>query len=226
MPTRVKICGITRPQDAALAAELGADALGLNFVGGPRKLTLPQASDILKVIPPLVEPVGLFSVGALAAVSGNDELAEIEWSVETKQWYGDVGNMEPWRWGPAGAPWWVVVHIAERASISAIPAQLARAKFRPQALLLDVASSSGQLGGTGQSFNWNWIADARSAGELEALPPLILAGGLTPDNVVEAIRIVRPYAVDVASGVEVSGKAGVKDPIKLRDFIQAAKSAP
>src|SRR6185369_13376000 len=94
----------------------------------------------------------------------------------------------------------------------------------PDALLLDTASKSA-LGGTGESFNWNWIAEAREAGELNGLPPIILAGGLTPDNVAEAIRIARPYAVDVSSGVEVPGKPGIKDPLKIRDFIQAAKSA-
>jgi phosphoribosylanthranilate isomerase len=87
-------------------------------------------------------------------------------------------------------------------------------------------SAPGLLGGTGKTFNWHWIAEARDAGELDGLPPMILAGGLTPDNVAEAIRIAKPYAVDVSSGVEVPGKPGIKDPVKMRDFIQAAKSAP
>jgi phosphoribosylanthranilate isomerase len=94
----------------------------------------------------------------------------------------------------------------------------------PAAFVLDTASKT-QLGGTGQSFNWHWIAEARAAGELTGLPPIILAGGLTPDNVADAIRIVRPYAVDVSSGVEVPGKPGIKDPLKLRDFIQAVRAA-
>jgi phosphoribosylanthranilate isomerase len=95
---------------------------------------------------------------------------------------------------------------------------------KPSAYVLDTASPE-KLGGTGQTFNWNWIAEARAAGELEGLPPIILAGGLTPENVAEAIRIARPYAVDVSSGVEVPGKPGIKDPVKMRDFIQAAQSA-
>ena len=91
-------------------------------------------------------------------------------------------------------------------------------------LLLDTASAE-KLGGTGKAFDWNWIAEARAAGELDGLPPLILAGGLTPDNVADAIRIARPYAVDVSSGVEVAGRPGIKDPIKMRDFIHAVRGA-
>ncbi|MGN6367931.1 MAG: phosphoribosylanthranilate isomerase [Phycisphaerae bacterium] len=226
--TRVKICGITCPDDALRAAECGADAIGLNFVGGPRKLTIPQATEILKVTLPLVEPVGLFNAGGLAHTGGEgdppDAWAEIEWSIETKQWYGNVQGLEPWRWGPAGAPWWTVIHVSERATVAAIPAHLAGLRFRPQAVVLDVASGA-KLGGTGESFNWRWITEARAAGELNGLPPIILAGGLTPENVADAIRIARPYAVDVSSGVEVPGKPGIKDPVKLRDFIQAAKAA-
>jgi phosphoribosylanthranilate isomerase len=92
------------------------------------------------------------------------------------------------------------------------------------ALVLDTAVK-GHLGGTGQSFNWHWIAEARAAGELTGLPPIILAGGLNPDNVADAIRIAKPYAVDVSSGVEVPGKPGIKDPARLRDFIQAVCGA-
>lgn len=222
--TRVKICGITRPEDAALAAELGADAIGLNFVGGPRKISYAHAATILPAIPPLVQAVGLFDARQLSKIGEDPELQEIELSTETKQWYGDVRGMEAWRWGPAGAPWWIVAHIAERASFAQINSTLSELQFRPQAIVLDVVSKT-QLGGTGQSFNWHWIAEARDAGELNGLPPIILAGGLTPGNVAEAIRIARPYAVDVSSGVEVPGKPGIKDPIKMRDFIQAAQSA-
>lgn len=222
--TRVKICGMTRPEDAAKAAELGADAIGLNFVGGPRKISYFRAAEILPLIPPLVEPVGLFEAGQLHDLRTNEELAEIEWSIETKQWYGDAKGLEAWRWGPAGAPWWIVVHISSRDTFGLLKDEVAAHKFRPQAVLLDVASGD-MLGGTGQTFNWHWIAEARAAGELAGLPPIILAGGLNPDNVADAIRIAQPYAVDVSSGVEVAGKPGVKDAIKMRDFIQAVRGA-
>ena len=98
---------------------------------------------------------------------------------------------------------------------------LTRLQLHPAALLLDTASP--KLGGTGQPFNWNWIAEARAAGELENL--LILAGGLNPDNVAEAIRIAHPYAVDVASGVEYPNQPGIKDPARVKAFIQAVRSA-
>jgi phosphoribosylanthranilate isomerase len=223
MTTRVKICGITRPEDAALAAELGADAIGLNFVAGPRQITLDLAATILKIVPPLVEPVGLFKVGAFDNVAADERLQNVESSIETKQWYGDYSRMGAHHWGAAGPRWWIVLHVASRDAVPEMPRQLARLSFKPQAILLDTASE--KLGGTGQSFNWHWIAQARDAGELANLPPIILAGGLTPDNVAEAIRIAKPYAVDVSSGVEIPGKPGIKDPVKMRDFIQAAKQA-
>jgi phosphoribosylanthranilate isomerase len=114
--------------------------------------------------------------------------------------------------------------IANRESIRQLRVRLERLALHPGALVLDTASNKA-LGGTGETFNWEWIKEARDAGELEGLPPIILAGGLTPENVAEAIRIAQPYAVDVSSGVEVVGKPGVKDPIKMRDFIQAAHGA-
>ncbi len=115
---------------------------------------------------------------------------------------------------------WLPLKVENRESIFQLNSRVARLGLRPGAILLDTAHEN-KLGGTGQSFNWHWIAEARAAGELAGLPPIILAGGLTPDNVADAIRIAQPYAVDVSSGVEVVGKPGIKDPIKMRDFIQA-----
>ena len=126
--------------------------------------------------------------------------------------------------GDDGFPYWFVAPVATRQSIIDLAVLIGVERYCPRAILLDAASPS-QLGGTGQSFNWHWIAEAREAGELDGLPPIILAGGLNPDNVAEAIRIARPYAVDVSSGVEVPGKPGIKDPIKMRDFIQAVHGA-
>jgi phosphoribosylanthranilate isomerase len=96
--------------------------------------------------------------------------------------------------------------------------------WRPRAVFLD-AYEAGKAGGTGRAFRWDWVATAREGGRLKGWPPIILAGGLKPENVAEAIRIARPYAVDVSSGVEIDGSPGRKDPDKMRDFVQQAKSA-
>ena len=92
------------------------------------------------------------------------------------------------------------------------------------AVVLD-AYTAGKEGGTGKAFNWEWVAQARQEGRLEGWPRIILAGGLGPENVAEAVRIVRPWGVDVSSGVEIDGKPGRKDPERMRAFVQAARSA-
>ena len=125
---------------------------------------------------------------------------------------------------PELSKWWRVIPVSDRESISRATATTRTLKYPPTNLLFDTAAE-GKLGGTVRTFAWAWIAMSLNSGELDGLPPIILAGGLTPDNVAEAIRIARPYAVDVSSGVEVPGKPGIKDPIKMRDFIQAAQSA-
>ena len=119
--------------------------------------------------------------------------------------------------------YWPVIHVDSRNDIRGLQDIWKPDDLIPPAILLDTAAA-GKLGGTGQSFDWNWIAEARAAGELEGLPPIILAGGLTPDNVAEAIRIARPYAVDVSSGVEFPGQPGIKDPARIKAFVQAVRS--
>jgi phosphoribosylanthranilate isomerase len=228
--TRVKICGITRPEDAALAAELGADAIGLNFVGGPRRINIEQAQVICWANRDRTEvdndgrPIGGLEFIALCGVDRAQcpdvlawyELARQTWP-RAYQLYGQP--REPLL---TSVPYWLVMHIADRNSIVEAAVAVGMMKTLPAALVFDTAAG-GKQGGTGKSFDWQWIAEARAAGELEGLPPIILAGGLTPGNVAEAIRIARPYAVDVSSGVEVAGKPGVKDPVKMRDFIQAVQ---
>ncbi|HVT79960.1 MAG TPA: phosphoribosylanthranilate isomerase [Phycisphaerae bacterium] len=144
--------------------------------------------------------------------------------IHTFQLYDDIA-VKTYSHQKSGLHYWYVVHVASRDLSSLrsliIPDKLDGSEI--EAIVLDTASD--KLGGTGKSFNWNWIAETRAAGELEGLPPIILAGGLNPENVADAIRIARPYAVDVSSGVEVAGKPGVKDAIKMRDFIQAAHGA-
>jgi phosphoribosylanthranilate isomerase len=265
--TRIKICGITRPEDATCAVELGVDFLGINFLGGPRQLSAPRAQPILDAVDMgsdfRVRFVSLVSVEGVSPefqelrhrnspklslffqeygwtedrVQRDQKGAReyIEWRIENRgtltRLLETVGllpnpvlNLDtsvpvqdcPWTWLP--------VPVKDRASISELLGTLQRLFMNPGALVLDTAVP-GHLGGTGQSFNWHWIAEARAAGELDGLPPIILAGGLNPDNVADAIRIARPWAVDVSSGVEVPGKPGIKDPFRMRDFIQAVRAA-
>ena len=230
--TRIKICGITRPEDAALAAELGADAIGLNFFAGPRKIDAYLARRIIDSIPPLVTTVALTDrmgeTDKSAGVVGVREFPSVYpvLAIRTFQTYGiDLERLDE-----LGETFWPVCGVSGRdfsVQMLALTANPGLRGIWPRsvsALVLETAVK-GQLGGTGQSFNWNWIAEARAAGELEGLPPIILAGGLTPENVAEAIRIVRPYAVDVSSGVEVPGKRGVKDAGRMKAFVEAVRAA-
>lgn len=200
-PVRVKICGVTRLDDALLAASLGADALGFNFWPGSKRFVDPDAARaIVDRLPPFVTAVGVFvnqpptEVLATAARAG----------LSTVQLHGD----EPWE-DVNGYP-----IPAIKALRLAGPESLADAhRYRVRALLLDAPSAG--FGGSGATCDW---ALAR---EVAARSTVILAGGLGPDNVAAAVRAVRPWAVDVASGVE--SAPGVKDPDRLARFIENAK---
>jgi phosphoribosylanthranilate isomerase len=206
MPTRVKICGITRWEDAQLAVELGASALGFNFYPpSPRYIEPASARAIILKLPPLVTAVGIFADGL------NDErVADVakEARVTVVQLHGP--RLPKLDGVLAQFPTMLGVAVQEG--------------FKPEALrglggdayLLD-AFDAKLLGGTGKPFNWALARDARRFGTI------ILAGGLTPENVGRAIREVRPFAVDVASGVEIA--PGVKDPAKLRAFFQEVRQA-
>lgn len=210
---RVKICGITSAADAEAAANLGADAIGLNFfAGSPRCVSEERAAAIVRGLPPFVEAVALFvneSFEHMAAA------AQRLGSVRAIQFHGDQFApcpVSPYRFIPAFA-------VRDAASLASIAQYLDRCRREgqlPAAILVD-AHVPGVYGGTGQTAPWRVLADFRPG------VPLILAGGLTPDNVAEAVRIVRPYAVDVASGVEAS--PGVKDVEKMRRFIENAREA-
>jgi phosphoribosylanthranilate isomerase len=211
-PLRVKICGVTTPADAALAAELGADAVGLNFYPqSPRYLDPAAAAPLLRELPPLVEPVALFVEVAL----GDAFRQAAQLGLRTVQWHGsrrEVCDSFPFRWFPA-------FPVSDEAGLRDVDRylELCRGLGRlPAAVLID-AHVPGQHGGTGRTAPWHLLADYRPG------VPLILAGGLTPDNVAEAVRLVRPYAVDVASGVE--SVPGRKDAEKLRRFIGNARAA-
>ena len=213
--TRIKICGITNIDDALLAAKLGADALGFTlFPHSKRRVSASVVSHLSAALPPFVEPVLLFVNEPLVKALDLAQTLSYGRMLHTIQWHGDEHELPPpapWRFIPA-------FPIADGAGLAKVTAYLTecRAANRlPAAVLLD-GHAPGQYGGTGQTAPWQLLAD------FDPGVPVILAGGLTPDNVAEAIRIVRPYAVDVASGVESS--PGRKDPEKLRRFIEAVRN--
>ncbi len=200
----VKICGITSPLDALAAVRSGADWLGLNFwVGSRRCVSVARAREIMACIPKEIRVVGVFvnaprkEVEAIAADLGLDVL----------QFHGDEPPeyCQGWEWPVIKA-----VRVGSRDDLEA-----ARA-YEVDYVLVD-AHVSGHYGGTGQRANWAAVALWSSE------RPVILAGGLTAENVGEAIRVVRPFAVDVASGVEM--RPGTKDPLAMRRFVENAKSA-
>lgn len=212
-PLRIKICGITSELDGRRAAALGADAIGLNFYArSPRVVTPERARGILAVLPPTVDPVALFVNQPLAEVGPIVETLE---RVRTVQWHGDRHETDD------PGPYRMVMAFPVRgaADLTAIERYLDRCRdagWLPAGLLVD-AHVAGEYGGTGRTAPWELLADFRPG------VPVLLAGGLTPNNVAEAIRLVRPYAVDVASGVE--SAPGVKDEDMMRRFIAAAREA-
>ncbi|HSW44247.1 MAG TPA: phosphoribosylanthranilate isomerase [Phycisphaerae bacterium] len=222
---RVKVCGITCVEDALAAAEAGADAIGLNFVGGPRQIQPEYAGAVLEALPPLVTPVALVRLqgGAIP-----DELLELlgrHW-VSHIQVYGDYEAEHLTILADDGFRPMPVVAVADPAfAVDAGERLGLSGDGRPSAVVLDAHDPSRE-GGTGRSFPWGWVRDAQFAGQMPAWPPIILAGGLRPDNVAEAVRTVHPYGVDVSSGVEVEGHPGRKDPAGMREFVRQARAAP
>lgn len=207
MALRVKICGITSVADAKAAAAAGADAIGLNFYAkSPRHVSLAQAAKITRSVPPFVAKVGVFVNPAPAEVIAALKSLRLDYL----QWSGDedleLAGLFPWDLQIKGA------RVSDRKSIKALSPWRGCAGF-----LLD-AAVKGSYGGTGKTFDWKLAREAAKLGR-----PVILAGGLNPGNVAEAVRQAKPWAVDVASGVEKS--AGVKDAEKMRAFVAAAKNA-
>jgi phosphoribosylanthranilate isomerase len=210
---RIKICGVTHPSDARKAAALGADAVGINFYAqSPRFVTQAVAYDILRALPPFVDAVGVFVDQSLRQIF--QTLGQLG-RVHGIQWYGsdrEVSDAFPYQLIAA-------FPVRDRNSLLSITRYLDTCRAvgqLPAALLVD-AHVQGQYGGTGQTAPWQLLS------EFNPGVPLILAGGLTADNVAEAIRLVHPYAVDVASGVE--SAPGQKDPHKMWRFIQAVREA-
>jgi phosphoribosylanthranilate isomerase len=206
--TRIKVCGIKDAEAARVAAEAGADAIGFILVPGlPRTIEPEDAARIMYALPPMVN-----SVGVIRDLSV-DEFADLEQRCpcELMQLHGSEDDRTVAACGPG------VIKAFK------FDAQTIDADLRRWSRLAEVAAVlvDGSSGGAGESFDWARLADAMAGVPLPK--PVIVAGGLDPDNVGEAIRACRPWAVDVSSGVE--SAPGVKDHGKIRAFCQAVRDA-
>lgn len=203
MQTRIKFCGMTTQQDVQYAIDLAIDALGFVFVKeSSRMLTIEQAEKLVEKIPPFIVKVGLFM---------NTEAAYIQDVLNTVrlnllQFHGSE-NEEFCK--QFSLPYLKAVPMGTTASVSDFCFNFPTAT----GFVLD-SHAVGQMGGSGEAFEWSNIPK-----NLEK--PIILAGGLTPNNVAEAVRVVRPYAVDVSSGIETS--QGIKDLAKMEHFIKEVR---
>ncbi|MEE8422955.1 MAG: phosphoribosylanthranilate isomerase [Thermodesulfobacteriota bacterium] len=199
---KVKICGITNEKDALLACNAGADALGFVFYERSSRYIDPvQAGSIIKKLPPFITTVGVFVNQDYAYVKHVGGVA----GIDLFQLHGDETPEFCLRFGNSAIK---AFSVKDHATITGL------SEFKVSAYLLDTFQE-GIAGGTGKVFNWNLAGEAKKFGRI------ILAGGLSPENVKEAVRKVQPYAVDVSSGVE--SEPGKKDEEKVRAFIHKAK---
>jgi len=209
---RIKICGVTKPEDARLAADAGADAVGLNFYPkSPRFVTPTQAAAIVRVLPAFTAPVGVFvemPMRQICAIAFQLGLR----AVQTYDLAPPDDDPFPFAHIPA-------FRVEKASCLEEIRGSVGQARSlgRPPAAVLIDAFVEGQVGGTGRRAPWELLAG------FDPGVPVILAGGLTPENVAEAIAAVRPWGVDVASGVE--SAPGRKDPEKVTRFVKIAREA-
>ena len=205
MAVRVKICGITRMQDLHAACEAGADALGFVFYEkSPRHVSLDAAAELVRALPPFVQSVGLFVNAQFAFIEAVLNAVPLD----LLQFHGDETPAECARYG---RPYIKAVRVNRDTDLLKCAADFDAAR----GLLLD-AYVPGVPGGTGERFDWSLIPP-------DLPKAVILSGGLAPDNVAEAIQRVRPWAVDVSSGVEQA--KGIKDAHKIAQFIAKAKAS-
>lgn len=205
MRTHVKICGITSVEDGIAAVEAGADALGFMFYpGSKRHVPVARAEEIIRELPPFTARVGVFVNATRDEIRRVLDEAGLDWV----QLHGDEPRDLAWDLAPRVVKAFRVKDAASLAAMAGYPAQ---------AYLLD-SFVEGQLGGTGARFNWDLALEAKKFGK-----PIILAGGLTPENVALAVARARPFGLDVSSGVE--SAPGVKDSAKMARFVAAARAA-
>ena len=205
MSTRIKICGITSVADGVAAAEAGADKIGLMFYErSPRNISIATATEISRALSPFILKVGVFvnpTEDAVLRAIGECGVTLLQFhGEETPEFCTQFGvmNMKAFR-------------VRDAASLDALP------NYPTDAYLLDAYSPDAH-GGTGAKFNWDLAIEAKKHGK-----PIFLAGGLTAENVGEAVRKVEPFGVDVSSGVE--SAPGKKDHAKVRAFIQAVRQS-
>jgi phosphoribosylanthranilate isomerase len=202
---KIKICGVTNVSNARVAAEAGADAIGLMFYSGsPRHITMDVAQEISRSLPASIIKTGVFVDPDPSEVFAAIQLCNLNLlqfhGAETLEFCQQFGVMTM-----------KAVRVQNADSLGGL------SDFRTDAFLLD-SYVAGKSGGTGETFNWDLAVKAKQFGR-----PIFLAGGLTPENIASAIRAVEPFGVDVSSGVEFS--PGRKDPEKIRAFIAAARAA-
>jgi len=203
--TRIKICGITRIEDALAAAQAGADAIGLVFYAqSPRSVNIQQAIEICRELPPLISKVGLFVDAPESEIRSVME----QLPIDLIQFHGDECSADC---GTFGRPYIKAVSMREGVDVAAY----AKTYKDASGLLLDTYHGAVK-GGSGEAFNWEQFPT-------DIDRPLLLAGGLQPDNVYDAIRQTRPFAVDVSSGVE--KEKGIKDAEKIARFIAEVQRA-
>jgi phosphoribosylanthranilate isomerase len=203
--TRIKICGITNAADAALAVEAGADAVGVVFAASPRRVTVAQAAAALAEVPPPVGRVGVFvdpSTAEVAEAVSACGLTAVQLS----------GNESSELCAAIGVPVLKAIHIGTDFDLG----QAEPFRGCAAALLLDTYVA-GKAGGTSQAFDW------QSLGALPGWAPTFIAGGLDPLNIAQCVAVLRPFGVDVSSGVEAS--PGIKDPKKITAFVAAVRDA-
>jgi phosphoribosylanthranilate isomerase len=215
--TRVKICGITRTADGRAAAAAGADAIGLVFwAGTPRRVDIEQARAISTALPPFISKVALFVDPVPAEV--RSVLAAVP--IDVLQFHG---SESPELCRAFGKPYLKAVHMRDGVDLL----EYASLFDDSVGLLFDTFRAGDMPGGTGHVFDWTRLTPDRQA---RLARPVVLSGGLDPDNVAEAIRAVRPWAVDVSSGVEERGadgavRKGLKDAARIAAFIQGVRNA-
>jgi len=218
--TRIKICGITRPEDAAAAAAAGADAIGMVFYAkAPRCIAIDRAKEILGLLPPFVTPVGLFvdaEANEVQRIAGELHLRHIQLH----------GHEPPTRAKELGAfqiikAMRVDDSFGETLSTWRRGAKdLSLTNFR--GIVLETGGTR-EAGGSGVANDWAKVLNHREAGAFEGLPQLIAAGGLTPETVGDVVRQLRPWAVDISSGVECS--KGIKSVERIHAFVRAVREA-
>jgi len=218
---RIKICGIARPEDAAAAARAGADAIGLVMhASAPRHISLNRASDILNDLPPFVTPVLLFVDAPIDQIRESAATLQVRHlqlhGSETPEQVAELRaftvikaiRVDPQTFGPELLSWRTAIRKLRLTHLRGVVLETAR---------------TGQPGGTGRANDWQTVRHHRQRGDFIGLPAVIAAGGLTSESVAAVVHDIRPYAVDVSTGVESS--LGVKSPEKIEAFVRAVRDA-